>query len=448
MFLQSILIFIPTLLLLTFITYVYAIVVWFIFNHLRYVWWYLTVYPRMSYEEKRQTPGTYKKMVFGNPLLFKKSEPTTKYFKLLVIVYFVANIILFANMYRHYETKNPEAQKSRPYLINASVANFYSVLFAKVAAPYALQVQYGYRYVDAIKRFLFDKAEKTLPMGNAEEAFWKAKLFFYPYALHHYRYLSKIPFSLTNDFQGMRRYKHEEAGKGLNEIWQLMETMQTKKMRDEALEVEMVSLSPLYLDYYFSNKLFVVPYDTTLIPGNKTTLYLTTNPEMVRRIALIQKETDTLKNLFLHNPRFMPIIEKNPRVLILTEWIALMNMSNLIIQKINQQTFSCQDPLLREYQQRREDFMEASGDLKAAYEKLYNGSIEDMKFILEMKSGLKDSSQGEFGRRVLDKYCQISVRGVSKDYVPNPKYSNSFNNMLYDKGVFAREVKILEEMFR
>ncbi len=66
------------------------------------------------------------------------------------------------------------------------------------------------------------------------------------------------------------------------------------------------------------NELYVVPYDTTLIPiTNQTTLYLAVNPELERRHKLIKKWTDRLKETFLHDSLFMKIVDKTPQIVIL-----------------------------------------------------------------------------------------------------------------------------------
>lgn len=442
-FLKSLFVFIPTLILLLIITYVYTIATWFIVNNFRFVFWYLRDYPRMSYEEKRATSGTYKKMLFDNPFLFKKGTSSTKFFKIATLLFLVANFILFFNMYNHYNAEDSPYAKSKPYLISASVANVYSVGVSEMSPPFVLHVYYGYAYIEKIKQFLFDSASEHMPKESAEKAFWEAKLFFYPYAKHHYRYLK---YYYIKDFEVRRRYKHDEFGEKLNRLWELLETMQEKKMEDKSLEIDMISLMPLFLDYYISNELYVVPYDITLMPDIQTSLYLELSPQMERRHKLMRKWMDELKEIFLHDSRFTKIVDKTPQIVILNEWVALMNMHSFISAAINKRTFSCDTPLLFEYIDRRNNFIKVEGDIKEPFEKLYER--KKLKFILNMKSELKDSFQGEFARRVLEEFCQVEVAGVSRNYQPNPKHEGYFGNVMDRTGVYAREIKILKEMFR
>ena len=181
----------------------------------------------------------------------------------------------------HYN-ENMRHPEAKALYVVGNVANIYSkALSVSLGAPDMWYLSPLHMPFLWIKKGMFALGEPYIDYNSAERALWKYDWFFHPYVvkLHQHRGLFEQHEKQYEDLRANETFRVM-----LEDIWKMMEIMNTQSFEDKNRYYDFLMVMPTMGTYYFFFKGKLLPQEEF----KKRNIYNSTNPLITKRNAQLQ----------------------------------------------------------------------------------------------------------------------------------------------------------------
>lgn len=361
--------------------------------------------------------------------LFKSSlaRKRHKVILVLVILFQFAKLYEYGGDYMNDEGRYPQAKAC--YAVG-SVVNGYSKMIALVGSPDEYWIYPFYQSFEWMKKILYAVGTPHIPSDDAEIALWRYEWFHYPYVIKFHEQLGL----------GNKRESRESAPvlkAALDDLWNIIETINTKPFADKNREREAWMDMPAMIEYSNLHAKYSLPYEQ----WPDVSLALKMTPKYIHRNDQMDQWLTRLEQRYQQSD-LKPLIQKAPQIEAIRQSALLLVLEEQMRMKILARRFSCESDLVRRYATLRNRYFSGKNPVFLDMRSRGMG-----KRVNEMIDASQNNISAEFTRQMLGEFCAVKVEGVSPESHP---YSDGMRGWLQDltseERVYGNEIKILKEI--
>ncbi|MBU1642322.1 hypothetical protein KKE54_03085 [bacterium] len=202
----------------------------------------------------------------------------------LLVAFQLAKVVQYASDYYNEQGRYPEA---KAYYVVGSIVNGYSKLIALAGSPDSLWIYPFYQSFEWMKHAMYTLGIKYIPSDDAEISLWRYEWFYYPYVVKFHQH-----WGVGNNYESREGAPILKAT--LDDLWKIIETMNTQPFADKNREREARMDMPTLVKYTFLHNKYTLPIDQ----WNNVAYTLRTDPEYVRRNHLLYQWLKDLAKIY------------------------------------------------------------------------------------------------------------------------------------------------------
>ena len=362
--------------------------------------------------------------------LFKSSlaRKRNKVILVLVILFQFVKLYEYGGDYMNDEGRYPQAKAC--YAVG-SVANGYSKMIALAGSPDEYWIYPFYQSLEWMKKILYTVGTPHIPSDDAEVALWRYEWFHYPYVIRFHQHLG-----LGNESESRESAPVLKAA--LDDLWNIIETINTKPFADKNREREAWMDMPAMIEYTNLQEKYTLPFEQW--HGGVASDILNTNPMYVQHNQLLGRWLTRLEQHY-QQPDMKPLIQKAPQVEAIRQSILLYILEQQMSMNILARTFSCKSHLIKRYTALRNRYF--SGKKPVFLDMRSHGMG---KRVNEMIDASQDNISAEYVRQMLGEFCAVKVEGLSPRAKPYAGMDGFYQHLTNENDVYGKEIKILKEI--
>jgi hypothetical protein len=335
------------------------------------------------------------------------------------VIFTLLNLVILVNQRVEWMGDDNANLTAKEYYAAGQVLYFYRTVLADFVRPGKYRI---FKPLDWLQRAIYDQGCRYLPDDDAEAAIWHDIWLVYPYSK---RLLTPRPIDVARNF--------------LDEVWQNLETLATKPLRDRQM----------YLQHYLRNyagmaHFYAYTKHYYVDPGISVARRYVQRPEYIERDERLVGYLFELKEKWQKEPDLQRFIDGQPKVAVMRQVALLMQLVDIIDARVWSKTFNCDDPYFAHYLEVRREFAEGDGKAGPAYKRMASRKEAEQFYEVAVNSVI-----ARFAKYVLQHYCGVGEVAGQADmrlYTGGlGMTAEKYEEYSLRKSLFIPEIKLIEE---